>query len=345
MWAALTLDGVLLGPERRRESATLAAAFYLHKVCCIENGDRLLRPELIHEIEKVGPLDPWELAEALIFYFLNALSPPLRPPVTRVGRVAQVQAAFKEQNLRYGELSGHAERDLTELLDAAHSNGGGLRGFRAALGYDSIDGYILTRGHLGATEQEAALPEDASFDEIDRAEARHEHYVGRLVEEFYLGESLFERFYKLSATVPTTPGLLAQEVSQVPLEDLRSLRQHMKLALVSARRLEETTMLLTQLGLGDVFDLVSSQEIAQGRPLTLDVKRLRDEILAKDSEPDTLYFLSDSPGEVRQAHKSGFAPLGVTRDRTLRKPLMEAGASAVMRKVETLARAQAKKIE
>lgn len=147
MRVIIAIEGVVVDEAVRARAAALAAGRYLEEVCGIEDGGRLIGPRHATELQSCGGFeDASELTSALLLYLLAALPPTLRPRVGSANTVAGVQRAFAPVNLRYVELLGRSEVDMQPVLEATAARGGGLPGVRAALGRDTIEGYILNSG-------------------------------------------------------------------------------------------------------------------------------------------------------------------------------------------------------
>ena len=141
----LPLERVVFDDTARAAAAAAAAAAYLDAFCLFGGGGSgLVRPELAQRFLDAGGFeDPNELTWALVFYFLTALAPPLRPMLRVVSDEDDVRTAFRAVGLRFGELIGRAEYDPGALLERVASRGGGVEGLRLAVGGDSIETFIL----------------------------------------------------------------------------------------------------------------------------------------------------------------------------------------------------------
>jgi phosphoglycolate phosphatase-like HAD superfamily hydrolase len=339
MWALLSLDGVVLGPQQVQASAVQAASHYLEHICCVERGDRLITPALLAEFTRVEGFEaPLELASSLVLFFLSSLSPTLRPPVARPTRGEQVREAFAELSLRYGELMSHAERDLAALAQEASARGGGFQGLQRALGYDSVETYILRSGALDVATREAGLPGDASYTQREQLRALPDNLLGRLVEQSYLGPArLQERHGATPEPLDQDQGLIEREAAQVTLEELEALAGQARLALVSGRAPWETEFLLAQLGLDHLSWVVITPEQGGQRGGDLPLAQAWGRLQELEQAP--VFFVGALPAQVRGARACGMKAVGLARDRTWHRPLRQAGADGVIGRISTLSRA------
>jgi hypothetical protein len=139
------VERVIVEERARPEAAAEAAAAYLDSFCLFGGGGAgLVKPQLAHGLLACGGFDDGvDLAWSLVFYFLTALAPPLRPALSAVEGEDDVRDAFRGVGLRFGELIGRAEFDPTLLFEAVVARGGGPDGLRLAVGGDSIEAFIL----------------------------------------------------------------------------------------------------------------------------------------------------------------------------------------------------------
>ncbi len=326
------LEGILVDRAARTRAVVEAAGIYLESACCIRDGRRLA---LDHHAERLrdgaGLSDPWELTAALILYFLSALSPALRPPPARAQRLAQVRAAFKELNLRYGELLAHGERDMEPFIDSVRERGQGYAAVLAALKQDTIAGQIL---HASTLSPGPIDPGD---------------HVGRLHQERFLGAELFKALHDQEPEHHAGPGLIDQEQPVAPPDELRELARSSQLALVAPRLDGELRHALGRLGLSEaipvvVADLPVHRPARPGPPgadpWALERARaLSDALHGVETPASRVFVLSERPSQMVAAAAAGFRPVGFTTTRSARRPLSEAGAQAVISRPTTLLRA------
>jgi phosphoglycolate phosphatase-like HAD superfamily hydrolase len=282
------------------------------------------------------------LASGLVLLFLGGLPPALRPSPGKPLRAAEVREVFQELDLRYGVLVGGAERDLEVFAPKLQARGGGLAALKVALGHDVIANYILDQGAIGATEREAALPRDAPREQRLAAAQVPENMIGRLCEECYLGAALFSRMYEgLAAPRAPQAGWIEREVGLLSSELAQELAAHHELILLSERHPAELPLLLERLGLGPCFAATLARD-PQGSAPRSPSKLLNDAqgLVAWPCE-DEVCLVSGSAELLAAARARGWRAVGFTRDRAARRTLTDAGASAVVGRWETLARAWA----
>lgn len=340
MWSLLSLDGAVLDPQRVQASAVQAANHYLERICCIEGGDRLITPSLLQAFARVpGFEEPLELASSLVLFFLSSLSPTLRPPVARPTRARQVREAFSELRLRYGELMSHAERDLEALVAQAAARGGGFQGLQRALGYDSLETYILRQGSMDMEAQEAALPADASYAQREQLRAKPDNVLGRLVEHSYLGTARLREHLGLAPEPlwASARGLIEEERPRFARQELEALAESSALALVSGRSAWETQLVLKLLDLEPLLPRVITPDGAGARGGALPLERAWEVLQAQEEAP--VFFVGALPRQIAQARACGMTAVGFARDRTWHRELRQAGAHAVIGKLSTLSRA------
>ncbi len=289
----LPLERVIFKERARPQAAAQAAAAYLDAFCLFGGGGPgLVQPALARRLLDCGGFeDGVELTWSLIFYFLTALAPPLRPPLGPVEGEDDVKTAFRGVGLRFGELIGRAEFDPTLLLEAVTARGGGANGLRLAVGGDSIEAFIL-----------------------------HDS-VRRLYREAYVRSELC--------------------LTDEPVEGgdaLETLGERAHLTAITAREADVATALLDRYGLGaGVARLISADAV--GRPL---MRELLATALADLDPGQTAYVLCPTPFLVRcllgLEHPAAPIPVGYATDASARRPLLEAGAHAVVSKLARLGR-------
>jgi hypothetical protein len=338
MWVLLSLDGVVVGPDALQAAAAATAGRYLEEICCISDGHRLVTPTLLDALLRAGGFDdPWDLSAALVLFFLSGLSPALRPPLARPSRAADVQEAFRDRNLRYGELMSHAERDLEPLIAQIQQRGGGLRALHVALGHDSVETWILRRGALDAAHRQHTLPPTATRAERDAADNAPDNLLGRLFEQTWLGPDRFLDIHGFPTAPPPSPPLFDHERPLLTPDDLHALSLRASVAALTRRTAREADLLLQHLGLATAFAFTQAPPQPQGRASTLPLEPATAIIRAQD--PATpIIFVSARPDELTQARALGLRVIGFAHQRTLRKPLQDAGAEAVISRLDTLTR-------
>lgn len=344
----VTIDQVLIeGRSGQRRAARLASGAYLEEICHIRDGARLVRQQHVTALgDACNPGHPAGIASAVVMTFLASLSPSLRPPPHRAHRTSQVEGAFRGLGLRYGELTGVSERRIEPLVEAIAARGGGLDGLRAALGHDTIFGYVLFGGGIGVGERLAALGPEAEADQRKRLAAVPDDAIGRLFQEFYLGDAQFEAIYGLQPSRSRGPGEINHEIALVAREALERLVAVADLHVATLRSREEASLALERAGVTDLVSSVTSLGAAAERDLAVGVSWPVAECIRRaDLDPQHTLALVGSTRCVSDALASGARAIGFAWCRDVRRPLKQAGAEAVISKLDTLTRVVGRMIE
>jgi phosphoglycolate phosphatase-like HAD superfamily hydrolase len=321
-------------------AAGLAAGAYLEEICCILDGARLVRDEHVAVFaEACDPPHPSGLSFAVVYFFLASLPAPLRPPPQTTFRTAEVVRAFRGLGLRYGELTGVSERRLGPLADEIGDRGGGLAGLKAALGHDTVKGLILFGGRVGAGELARSLDPEADAAKLGELARAPDDAVGRLFQEFYLGDRLFEETYGFPPSRSRGGGTIFDEEPLVSPESLKRLAEVADLAVATRRSTREAAVALELLGAsGLVGEVTSSFDVEACRFDAWSPWPIRAAMVSLDLAATTTFGLVGSPRDVKDTLDAGAKPIGFAWSHPIRRPLKEAGAEAVISRLETLAK-------
>ncbi len=328
MLLILELDEVLVGTEARREAAALAAGLYLERVCCVDDGRRLVNVTHADQMWYQGGFDDFQdLTAGLVLWFMSCLGPTLRPKPARVSRAEEVQRAFRPLGLRYGELLAHSERPMDSLLEASLERGGGYDGMLSALRRDTIAGYILRQRTPSAGGFEANV-------------------IGQCFYEAYLGSARFESLHAPVRFATDMPGTFHQERPLVSLEDIEKLALQSHLVLASPRPHAMVHWTLERLGIASLFEACITADDApqagpgaQGDGWTLrEALRQATQAVAEPWPAEQTFAVGNRTDFMAAACQQGVQAIGMARLRQDHKRLSKAGARAVLRRLSTLGR-------
>lgn len=328
------------------ETARRAAGAYFEEICGIELGSRLITDDLLRAFAQLPGFDRHlALAFALVYHILAGLSPPLRPPPARKTRAAQVRAAFKRLDLRFGMLLGLVERDISEELEAIRQAGGGVAGLLKATRHDSIEGHILHTGELDIAEREAAAPDRASR---ERLAATPENVLLRLCEEIYLGDEAFAAIYGVPPLQPRGSGVVHDEQPLLTPEQAAQFAACADLALIANRPPALVRATLQRLQLTPylpVWETPATEHgaVRRGEWMTLRPATLLRLVQAaqlhygRTWSPREILLVVDSLPDIAAAVEADLWPIGLGAPLHLLRPLFkEAGARTVISRLETL---------
>lgn len=209
----------------------------------------LLTADEVSLLQKIGRFpNYWDLATALVMYFVEML-PPV--PVPTFPSKLHVPALIAYLQLAGGRLKISLEqlREQKNIAQVAHdiaAAGGGLDGANAAL--PKMNRHLLVAsGNVTKT-----------------------NLVNRIFQELYLGADLFERIYQQPAVVVQSTGYLEHGSLLIKREVLAHLRRKLSLGVVSNRPRMEVEHTLKLVEIESYFQIVVSlDEIneAEAKPL------------------------------------------------------------------------------
>ncbi len=206
----------------------------------------------LHEVlllQKRGNFtDYWELAEALVIYFIEMLPPVPAPTFPSKFHVPAILAylQFAGGNLRVSVDSLREQKNIAQLASDVAANGGGLDG-----------------AHL-------ALPKENRHMLVSIGSVTKTNIVGRIFQELYLGADGFERTYQQPAVITHSSGYAEHETPVMDDAILKAIGQKVALALVSSRPRAEVERSLRAAGLADNFQVMVTRdemERANGQPV------------------------------------------------------------------------------
>lgn len=209
----------------------------------------LLTLDEVLRLQKQGNFcDYWELAEALVMYFVEMLPPVPVPTFPSRLHVPVIMAylQFAGGNLRVSIDSLRAQKNIAQLAGEVAAAGGGLTGAHQSLPKENRH-MLVSSGSITKT-----------------------NIVGRIFQELYLGAEQFERAYGQPAAITHSSGYAEHETRVMDREVLAAIGQKAALAMVTNRPRAEATRSLRAGGLADYFRvLVTRDEIEQshGQPV------------------------------------------------------------------------------
>jgi phosphoglycolate phosphatase-like HAD superfamily hydrolase len=174
----------------------------------------LLTAEEVSLLQKIGRFtNYWDLATALVMYFVEMLPPvpvPTFPSRLHVpALIAYLQVAGGRLKISLEQL--RTQKNIPQMARDIAAAGGGLEGANAAL--PRVNRHLLVAsGNVTKT-----------------------NLVNRIFQELYLGADLFERVYQQPAVVVQSTGYLEQESRLIKQEVLAHLSRKLGLAVVSNR--------------------------------------------------------------------------------------------------------------
>ncbi|GAB4434249.1 MAG: hypothetical protein Kow0031_15910 [Anaerolineae bacterium] len=225
--------------------------------------------------------DFWELAEALVMYFVEMLPPVPAPTFPSKFHVPAIMAylQFAGGNLRVSIDSLRQRKDIAQFAEGVVANGGGLEGANQALPRENRH-MLVSSGSVTKT-----------------------NIVGRIFQELYLGAEQFEQAYRQPAVITHSSGYAEHESPVMDVEILRAIGEKAALAVVSSHPRTEVERSLRTAGLTGAFQVVitrNEMEQANGRPVPhpwplLEAARLLDPI------PRRSAYVGANLGDVQAA--------------------------------------------
>lgn len=353
MLVMVELDGVLMDLGRSsRAAAAQAAATFLKDICKIDNGQMLVKAELLDAFKRHGGFsDDCDLAYAVVYYVLASLPPFMHPRARKVYRASDITEGFRSANIPFNALIGHTERALEPTLTAIERQGGGLVGLRRAFPAGILEEYLLYRGEVGATEAEAAAEDGEERARLARVP---ENLFRRLFDGYYLGDAAFTARYGVPPWAPAGDGLRQSEALNVELEALERIAALGCTTLIADLPRAQTEDLTARLGLDALFPCVICEGerpsiptpnhplLKPDPPHVWALKHIVSQSVQhyrRSFEPRDVYLITHRTERVTASRAIGIRPLGFVTDRAERAPMREAGAHVAVSRLGTIVRA------
>lgn len=229
-----SIDDVLVDVSASyREVVRKTVQLYLEQAVGLPPAkEPLLTADEVTLLQKIGRFpNYWDLATALVMYFVEML-PPV--PVPTFPSRLHVPALIAYLQLAGGRLKISLEtlreqKNIAQLARDIAANGGGIEGADAAL--PRMNRHLLVAsGNVTKT-----------------------NLVNRIFQELYLGADLFERIYQQPAVVVQSTGYLEHESLLIRREVLAYLSRKLGLAVVSNRPRMEVEHTLKAAGIEAYF--------------------------------------------------------------------------------------------
>lgn len=207
-----------------REVVRQTVQLYLEQAIGLTPGSEpLLTANEVKLLQKVGRFtDYWDLAAALVMYFVEMLPPvgvPTFPSRLHVPNIlAYLQLAGGRTKISLDQL--REQKNITHMAREIAAAGGGIS---------------------GASE---SLPRNNRHLLVASGDILKTNLVGRIFQELYLGAELFERIYQQPAVLVKSAGYIEQESLLIKPSVLAHLKRKLSLGVVSNRPRIEVDRLL-----------------------------------------------------------------------------------------------------
>jgi phosphoglycolate phosphatase-like HAD superfamily hydrolase len=279
-----SMDDVLVDASASyREVARKTVQLYLEQAVGLPTTkEPLLTAAEVTLLQKMGHFtNYWDLATALVLYFIEMLPPvpvPTFPSKLHVPAIiAYLQVAGGRLKISLEKL--REQKDIAELAQKIAAAGGGLEGADAVL--PKMNRHLLVAsGSITKT-----------------------NLVNRIFQELYLGADLFERIYQQPAVLVQSTGYLEHESLLIKPEVLAHLSRKLSLAVVSTRPRFEVEHTLKATGIGSHFQtVVTLDEIteAKAKPLP-DPWLLLEAARHLQPTPTRSAYIGANPGDILAA--------------------------------------------
>ena len=211
-----SVDDVLIDVSASyREVVCQTVQLYLEQAIGLPPAkERLLTVDEVTFLQKIGRFtNYWDLATALVMYFVEMLPPvpvPTFPSKLHVpALIAYLQLAGGRLQISLENL--RAQKDITAMAQAVAAAGGGIDGAAATL--PKMNRHLL----------------------IASGTVTKTNLVNRIFQELYLGVNLFEKIYQQPAVMVQSAGYVENERLLIKPEVLTHLSHKVSLGLVSMR--------------------------------------------------------------------------------------------------------------
>jgi phosphoglycolate phosphatase-like HAD superfamily hydrolase len=233
-------------------------------------------------LQKMGRFtNYWDLATALVLYFIEMLPPvpvPTFPSKLHVPAIiAYLQLAGGRLQISQEKL--RAQKDIAGLAQNIAAAGGGIEGADAVL--PKMNRHLLVAsGSITKT-----------------------NLVNRIFQELYLGADLFERIYQQPAVLVQSTGYLEHESLLIKPEVLAHLSRKLSLAVVSTRPRLEVEHTLKATGIDSYFQtVVTLDEMTEAKANPLpDPWILIEAARRLQPTPARSAYIGANPGDVLAA--------------------------------------------
>jgi phosphoglycolate phosphatase-like HAD superfamily hydrolase len=278
------IDDVLVDVSASyREVVRRTVQLYLEQAVGLwPSPEPLLTSDEVTWLQKMGRFtNDWDLAAALIIYFVQMLPPvsvPTFPSKLHVPNIiAYLQIAGGRLNINLDTL--REQKDINRLAHEVADAGGGLAG------------------------ADAVLPKNNRHLVVASGSIARSNLVGRIFQELYLGAELFERVYQQPAVVAQTTGFNEHETLLINPKLLNQLKNRLSLGLVSNRpRIEVEYTLKSKKIHGYFQTLITLDEVnATGGALLPDPWMLLEAAHRLQPTPARCAYIGANPGDVLAA--------------------------------------------
>jgi phosphoglycolate phosphatase-like HAD superfamily hydrolase len=223
----------------------------------------------------------WDLAEALIIYFLEMLPSIPVPTFPSKFHVPALLAylQFAGGRLRVSVESLRAQKDIGQLAQEIAAAGGGPQGAHEA------------------------LPKENRHMLVSSGDVTKTNIVGRIFQELYLGADLFERIHTEPAIIVQSTGYAEHESLLVEPELLAQIGQQVGLGVVSDRPRIEIERSLKAQQIDPYFQVIISRdeiETARAQPIP-DPWSLLEAARSLQPTPARSAYIGANPGDIQAA--------------------------------------------
>jgi phosphoglycolate phosphatase-like HAD superfamily hydrolase len=279
-----SMDDVLVDASASyREVVRKTVQLYLEQAVGLPTTkEPLLTATEVTLLQKMGHFtDYWDLATALVLYFIEMLPPvpvPTFPSKLHVPAIiAYLQVAGGRLKISLEKL--REQKDIAGLAQKVAAAGGGIEGADAVLPKMNRH-LLLASGSITKT-----------------------NLVNRIFQELYLGADLFERIYQQPAVLVQSTGYLEHESLLIKPDVLAYLSRKLSLAVVSTRPRLEVEYTLKSTKIGSHFQtVVTLDEIveAKAKPLP-DPWLLLEAARRLQPTPTRSAYIGANPGDILAA--------------------------------------------